>query len=100
MTLDKINIERDWDTNWNLTEMVVTLNIKVGDDINEDATSADALYYLICALGKCDNKHHTNLNIADEMQVLSRLDATIDKLLQMKSEIEKSENKENNADKE
>ena len=54
-----------------------------------DKTDGDALYYLICALDKCNGKSHKDLDFSEKMQVLNRLDATISKLNQIKNDIEK-----------
>lgn len=59
-----------------------TVTIKLTN--NEDNLESKALYYLICAINKMENKEYTDLDFMTKMQVDSRIDAAIEFLEELK----------------
>ena len=82
MKINTIKTHKDY----NIGELVITLDFDVANP--SDKPDGDALYYLICALKKCEGKSHKDLDFMGKMQVLNRIDATIAKLTQIKKELE------------
>ena len=59
-----------------------TVTIKLAN--KEDNLQSKALYYLICAINKMENKEYTELDFSTKMQVDTRIDAAIEFLEQLK----------------
>lgn len=85
MKINSIKTKREYNIG-ELAELVVTIDFDTTNPSNKP--DGDALYYLICALDKCNGKYHKDLNLMDKMQVLNRLDATITKLDQIRKDLE------------
>jgi hypothetical protein len=85
MKINSIKTKREYNIG-ELAELVVTIDFDTSN--TSDKPDGDALYYLICALDKCNGKYHKDLNLMDKMQVLNRLDATMAKLDQIRKDLE------------
>ena len=85
MKINSIKTKREY-SECNIGELVITIDFNTANP--SDKPDGDALYYLICALDKCNGKSHKDLDFMDKMQVLNRLDATIAKLEQIRKELE------------
>lgn len=86
MKIDKITTSREYSA-MNLDKLSIVIDFDTSNPSNKP--DGDAIYYLICALDKCNGKSHKDLDFSEKMQVLGRLDATISKLQQIKNDIEK-----------
>ena len=84
MKINKIDIQRTYEK-LELKELRTVIDFDPAN--SSEKTDGDALYYLICALQKCNGKSHKDLNTIDKMEVLNRLDSTIARLKQIKKEI-------------
>ena len=84
MKINSIKTKRKYNIG-ELAELVVTIDFDTAN--TSDKPDGDALYYLICALDKCNGKSHKDLDFMERMEVLNRLDATITKLVQIRKEL-------------
>lgn len=84
MKINKIDIQRTYEK-LELKELRTVIDFDTAN--SSEKTDGDALYYLICALQKCNGKSHKDLGTIEKMEVLNRLDSSIARLKQIKKEI-------------
>lgn len=87
MKINDIKIDRIYNKDIELNDLTVSINFDTSNPSNKP--DGDALYYLICALEKCNGKSHKDLDFMEKIEVLNRLDSAIAKLQQIRKEIEK-----------
>lgn len=85
MKINEIKIDKLYNKDRELNNLIVSINFNTANP--SDKPDGDALYYLICALDKCDGKSHKDLDFMEKIEVLNRLDSAIAKLQQIRKEI-------------
>jgi len=84
MKINTINTEREYDGVC-IDKLKITIDFDTSNPDNKP--DGDALYYLICALDKCKGKSHKDLDFMSKMKVVSRLDACLAQIKNIKKEI-------------
>lgn len=85
MKITEIKIDKSYNKDRELNDLIVSINFNTANP--SDKPDGDALYYLICALQKCNGKSHKNLDFMEKMEVLNRLNSSIAKLQEIRKEL-------------
>lgn len=88
MKINSIETSRKYE-NLELSELKITIDFNTANP--SELPDGDALYYLICALDKCNGNSFKNLDIIQRMKVSNRLDAAFHKISELKKELDKYE---------
>lgn len=88
MKINSIETSREYE-NLELSELKITIDFNTCNP--DDLPDGDALYYLICALAKCNKKSFKNLDFMEKMAVSNRLDVAFHKISELKKELDKYE---------
>ena len=72
---------------YNIKLNIKSLTVNIEFDIENNETSrvdGDALYYLICALSKYENRDIKEIDVITKIQIINRLDMCKDKIEELK----------------
>lgn len=77
---------KDYDSNYNISRLNVNIEFETTGD-ESSKVDGEALYYLICALAKYDNKEVNDLDVTTKSQIITRLNMCKDKIKELKKEL-------------